>query len=64
MVTVLVIVIGVPVVLNLVCATDGLCEELLVVEADMVEAELAKMHPFGEHCDSEGQHPPPVSAEH
>jgi len=64
MVTVLVIVIGVPVMLNLLSVTDGLCKELLVGEANMVEAELTKIHPFGEHCDSEGQHPPPVSAEH
>lgn len=30
----------------------------------IMEALLTCTHPFGEHSNDDGQHPPPVSAEH
>ncbi len=70
-VTVLVTVIGVPVMPTLFLVTDEVGEALpesedvaLVGEALMMEALAICMHPLGEHSDAEGQHPPPVTSEH
>lgn len=66
MVTVLVIVIGVPVTLKLFMVTTGPFDEALelVVKGMTVDAELTKMHPFGEHWEIFGQHPPPAAFGH